>query len=89
MNVVRSRHRRLLVTPGRRVRPTGSVGDRIPVFLDVRRPGLVRRAVTVVDYRTSSEATHALRATYRFLDPAITGFLLDGFDDRAAIELLR
>jgi hypothetical protein len=50
---------------------------------------LVRRAVTVVDYRTSSEATHALRATYRFLDPAITGFLLDGFDDRAAIELLR
>ena len=47
-----------------------------------------KRRMKVIDYRTTADDASALRATYRFLDPSLTDYLLDGFDERAVSELL-
>ena len=47
-----------------------------------------KRRIKVVDYRTTPRDADELRKTYRFLEPSITDYLLDGFDESSVLELL-
>jgi hypothetical protein len=46
-----------------------------------------KQRVKVIDYRSTPACVHALKCAYRFLDPCLTDFLLDGFNDSTAAEL--
>jgi hypothetical protein len=47
-----------------------------------------KRRIKVVDYRTTLAGADALKSAYRFLDPRVTDFLLDGFNDSTVPDLL-
>ncbi len=40
----------------------------------------------VVDYSTTPADADALKSAYRFLEPRLTDFLVDGFNDIAASD---
>lgn len=46
-----------------------------------------KQRIKVIDCRKTVEDTRALRESYRFLDPSITDYLLDGFGYHAVTEL--
>jgi hypothetical protein len=43
--------------------------------------------IKVVDFRATPADADTLKSSYRFLDPRLTDFLLDGFNDITASDL--
>jgi hypothetical protein len=83
-------HRRLLASACRPIRPPSAVvisSNYGSAFGDPDWSLCPKRRIKVVDYRKTTSAVDELKTSYCFLDPGLTDYVLDGFDESAVTEL--